>query len=200
MSATADLAGQVRVLAERLERPAPARVAHDVHGRAEVHVGALAALLAADHRAVRAASRAVSQAAASATGAGSWVTPGTPSRDALRPVLQVAGPGCTAAGWPRCSRRSPPCRSRSRRRRPWRSCRRGSSAPSTSATRAATGARGATHGQAARRWPRRRGRPPPAATPVTAITEHARTAAAAAAVGAARAATGLARCGMCQGS
>ncbi|GAA3455038.1 hypothetical protein GCM10018962_68710 [Dactylosporangium matsuzakiense] len=48
----ADLPGQIRVLAERLERPAPPRVAHDVDGRGEDHVCALAPLLGAQDLAV----------------------------------------------------------------------------------------------------------------------------------------------------
>ena len=135
------LAGQVGVFAVALERPPPARVADDVHGRPQVHVGALAALLAADHGAVRAGQRRI---------------PGRGERHrrrqlgharhavghALRPVLQVQGRDAQRAGWPRCGRRSRPCRSRSRRRRPWRACRRGSSRRAPRLTRVAIGARG----------------------------------------------------------
>ena len=48
----ADLPGQVGVLAERLEGPAPAGVTDDVDGRGEHHVGALAPLLGAEGLAV----------------------------------------------------------------------------------------------------------------------------------------------------
>src|SRR5689334_11458310 len=54
-----------------------------------------------------------------------------PARCRPRPAARPpgSGPVCTAPGWPRCARRSRPSRSRSRRRRPWRACRRASSRP-----------------------------------------------------------------------
>jgi hypothetical protein len=85
-----DLAGQVGVLAERLEGPAPAGVTHDVDGRREHDVRALAPLLRAEHLTVLLHQRGVPGGRAG-HGSGHLRDPGEAVPGTDRPVLQVQG-------------------------------------------------------------------------------------------------------------